>query len=71
MKKYSDKTHALSMAVAWTLAAVFAIVATLYRDRSPLQIAVAVLFVIDAVLWWLRWYRLKGDYKKQEENNHE
>lgn len=71
MKKWSDKKHAFSMAIAWTLAAIFATIATLYRDRSPLQIAVAVLFVIDAVLWWLRWYRLKGDYKKQEENNHE
>lgn len=59
--------HALAMAIAWTLLAILAVALTIYRDKSPLQIAVAALFTVDAVLWWLKWYRLKDDSKKQEE----
>lgn len=66
MKKYSDKTHALFMAVVWTFSAILAIALTLYRDTSPLQIAVAALFTFDAVIWWINYAK-----KRQEEQNHE
>ncbi len=71
MKKRSDLKHSLTMAIAWTFSAGLAIALVLYRDATPLHIAVAALFTVDALLWWLRWYRLKDDYKKQEEQNHE
>mgnify|MGYP006865387228 FL=1 len=71
MKKRSDLKHSLTMAIAWTFSASLAIALVLYRDATPLRIAVAALFTVDALLWWLRWYRLKDDYKKQEEQNHE
>ena len=66
MKKYSDKTHALFMATAWTFSAILAIALTLYRDTSQLQIAVAALFIFDAVIWWINYAK-----KRQEEQNHE
>ncbi len=66
MKKAGSKKHALVNAVIWTLAAIFAVLAALSRDASPLQIAVVILFIINAVIWWTNYAK-----KRQEEQNHE
>ena len=66
MKKYSDKTHALFMAIAWTISAILAIALILQRGAGSLRIITALIFTADAVLWGMNYAK-----KRQEEQNHE
>lgn len=66
MKRYTDKTHALLMAIAWTISAILAIALILQRGAGSLRIIAAVIFTADAVLWWMNYAK-----KRQEENKHE
>ena len=74
-KKWSEKKNAFALAIAWSISTAVCLIG-LFRwygitDRADGRILVLfVLSTIDAVLWWLRWYRL-NDYKKQEENDNE
>lgn len=71
MKEQSNKKHSLCMAIAWTFSATFTGIAAWFRGVNPLQTVIAVFFIVDAAIWWLRWYHLNDDSKKQEETNHE
>ena len=75
-KKWSEKKNAFALAVAWTAATVICLLNLLrwYGITGRLDggsVVLFVLFAIDAVLWWLRWYRLDNNLKNQEEQNHE
>ena len=66
MKKYTDKIHALFMAIAWTISAILAIALILQRGAGSLRIIAAVIFTADAVFWWMNYAK-----KRLEEETYE
>lgn len=66
MKKYSDKTHALAMAIVNTFTAVLIALVTLFRYTDPFQIVLTVFWAVIAILWWRQYTK-----QQQEENKHE
>ena len=66
MKKYSDQTHTLAMAILNTFTALVIALVTLFRYTEPFQIVLTVLWAVTAILWWLQYTK-----KRQEEQNHE
>ncbi|RKI71001.1 hypothetical protein D7V91_01480 [bacterium 1xD42-67] len=66
MKKCSDKTHALAMAIVNTFTAVLIALVTLFRYADPFQIVLTVLWAVTAIFWWRQYTK-----QQQEEEYYE
>ena len=66
MKKCSDKTHALAMAIVNTFTAVLIALVTLFRYADPFRIVLTVLWAVTAIFWWRQYTK-----QQQEEEYYE
>ncbi len=66
MKKYSDKTRTLLLAIAWTISAILFITLTIVWGTTLWHVLISVNFTFEAIIWWIRYAK-----KRQEENKHE
>lgn len=71
--KSGKKEHRLCLvtAVFWTLAAAIQLVGAIVRTPTALQMAVLILFVICAIVWWLRYDKVKKRENDTGGRNHE
>ena len=69
MKKWSDRKQALAMAIAWTVSAAIWYAEVFFNigiGRNLLSVIATVLFTIDAVLWWLRYAKMRKETASEE-----
>ena len=72
MKNRYTKKQAKRIAILWTIGAIIWFFNIFRSDGGDfLQVVAAVLFTVDAVVWWRRWYYCEEEIKNQEEQNHE
>lgn len=69
MKKYSDKTHALAMAIINTFTAVVIALVNLFRYTEPFQIVLTVLWAVIAILWWRQYTKQRQEVGHEEKES--